>query len=312
MLVRPALREYRSWVHDSRRWQHYRPREGDVVVCTYPKCGTTWMQRIVNLLIFRSPEPRPVSKLSPWYEMRVFAPVEALNETLEAQTHRRTVKTHLPLDGLPIFDEVRYIHVARDGRDTCLSFHHHLRSLTADTLVRFDKAGLEDPGIGRPFPPVPADPADYFHLWLTRSELDGFNDGYQNLPFLQFQATCWAERDRPNLLMVHYADLKRDLAGEMRRVADFLGIDIDEDLWPSLVEAASFETMKRQGDDLMPMFNAVFEGGSRSFFHHGQNERWRGVFRDADLALYEAKVRDTLPPDCALWLEHGRLATGMA
>ena len=73
MLVRHALKEYRTWSADSRRWLAYQPRAGDIVVATYPKCGTTWMQRIVNLLIFQSAEPQPVSKLSPWYDMRIAA-----------------------------------------------------------------------------------------------------------------------------------------------------------------------------------------------------------------------------------------------
>ena len=68
MLSRPALREYRTWIMDSRRWSSYRPRSGDVVVATYPKCGTTWTQRIVSLLIFQSPAPVPLSKVSPWLD----------------------------------------------------------------------------------------------------------------------------------------------------------------------------------------------------------------------------------------------------
>jgi aryl sulfotransferase len=306
MLIHPAQREYRTWVMDSRRWEHFRPRAGDVVVTTYPKCGTTWMQRIVNLLIFQSPEPRPVSQLSPWYEMRIGLPVEVMNEALEAQSHRRAVKSHLPLDGLPLYDEVRYIHVARDGRDACLSFHNHGTGFTAETLSRLDKAGREDPEIGKPFPRLPADPADYFHLWLTTSHLRGFSEGYQNVSFFAFQKSYWDERMRPNLLMMHYSDLKRDLAAEMRRVAAFLGIEIAAELWPSLVEAASFETMKSQGDQLMPQVTALFEGGKDRFFHKGQAGRWKDIFRTEDLALYEEKLKNTLAPECIDWLEHGR------
>ena len=51
-LVRPATREYRNWVTDSRRWSCYTPRASDIVISTYPKCGTTWMQRIVGALVF--------------------------------------------------------------------------------------------------------------------------------------------------------------------------------------------------------------------------------------------------------------------
>ena len=56
MQIQAPQREYRTWIFDSRRWQHYRPRPDDIVIVTYPKCGTTWMQRIVSLLVFQSPE----------------------------------------------------------------------------------------------------------------------------------------------------------------------------------------------------------------------------------------------------------------
>ncbi len=60
-LERPATREYRTWVTDSRRWSGYVPRAADIVIATYPKCGTTWMQRIVGSLVFQTPEPMPFS-----------------------------------------------------------------------------------------------------------------------------------------------------------------------------------------------------------------------------------------------------------
>jgi aryl sulfotransferase len=310
MLVRPATREYRTWVLDSRRWQHYRPRPGDIVVTTYPKCGTTWMQRIVNLLIFQSPDPRPVSKISPWYDMRFPPDIAAVNEVLESQTHRRAVKSHLPFDGLPIYDELRYIYVARDGRDACLSFHNHATGFTADMLERLDKAGLGDALLAKPYPRAPADPAAYFRLWLTMSHVPDQDSGYQNLSFFDFAQGYWKERSRPNLLLVHYGDMQRDLAAEMRRVADFLEIAVSEDVWPQLVDAASFETMKRQGDELMPQVTALFTEGKDRFFHKGQAGRWKGVFRDDDLQLYDALIASRLPPDCAAWLHGGRHAGG--
>ena len=66
----PPQRIYRTWVADSRRWDHYQPRDGDIVIATYPKCGTTWMQQIVSLLVHRSPEPRELPHQAAWIERR--------------------------------------------------------------------------------------------------------------------------------------------------------------------------------------------------------------------------------------------------
>jgi aryl sulfotransferase len=309
MPARPAERVYRTWIIDSGRWDHYRPRPGDVVIATYPKCGTTWMQRIVDLLVFQSPEPRPVMRISPWLDRRFPEPVEAVVARLEAQDHRRFLKAHLPADGLPIHVEVSYIHVARDGRDACLSYHNHGSGFTPEMLERLDRAGLGDEAIGRPYPRFPADPAEHFHRWLTVGAVPGDPDGSPLMSFFGFERSWWAERHRPNVLLVHYADLQADLAGEMGRVADFLGISVPSNAWPGLVEAAGFVAMRRDGEVLMGAVAASFQGGAARFFHRGTSGRWRGVFRKEDLALYEAKVGATLSPACARWLAGSRSST---
>lgn len=309
MLIQPALREYRTWSIDSRRWQHYRPRPTDIVIATYPKCGTTWMQRIVDLLIFQTPQPRPVIEISAWIDRRFREPIEALEARVEAQDDRRFVKSHLPFDGLPIFEEVKYIHVARDGRDAFLSHHNHALGFTTQMLEELDRIGLDDETIRRAYPRVAADPAQQFHRWLTEGAVPGHDDGSPAMSFFHFEQSWWDQRHRPNVLLVHYNDLKRDLPGEIRRIAGFLDISIAPDVWPTLVEAAGFEAMRREGATLMGSVADVFQGDSNRFFHKGTNERWRSVFRQEDLLAYEAKIAASLPAACSDWVAKGRLAT---
>ena len=308
MLIEPAKREYRTWVVDSRRWQHYRPRHNDIVISTYPKCGTTWMQQIVSMLVFQSPEPRPIMKLSPWIERRM-VPIETVLAQMEEQTHRRFLKTHLPLDGLPFYDEVKYIHVARDGRDACMSLHNQVMGFTDQILVAYDAAGLEDETIGRPYPIPLADPTQHFHRWITEGAVPGHEDGTPAMSFFHFAHAWWQARHYPNVLLVHYNDLKSDLPAEMQRISDFLGIPVTPDLWPQLIQAAGFEAMRRDGDVLLGDMAKIFKGGSRGFFFRGSNERWRGKASDEDLALYDAKLDTMLSPDCARWITQGRMRT---
>ena len=310
MLVNTAQREYRTWIFDSRRWRHYQPRPDDIVIATYPKCGTTWMQRIVGLLIFQTPEPMPIMQISAWIDRRFPQPIEAVVAQIEAQKHRRFLKSHLPLDGLPFYDDVKYIHVARDGRDACMSFHNHGRGFTDQMLEQLSKAGMEDETIGRPYPGIPVDPRQFFHQWITQGEVPGHADGSPSMSFFQFERSWWAARSRPNVLNVHYNDLKANLSAEMRRIADFLGIAVAPDLWPQLVAAASFEAMRRDGDTLLPNVEATFKHGSRGFFFKGANERWRGVAAGEDLELYEAKAASMFSPQCAHWVAQGRAQAG--
>lgn len=95
----------------------------------------------------------------------------------------------------------------------------------------------------------------------------------------------------------------------MRRIAHFLDIDIPEGIFSELVKAATFEAMRRVGEKLNPRLFKTFEGGVDRFFHKGENERWRGVLSQEDLALYDCKVKASVSPACAAWLERGRLAS---
>src|SRR6185437_6814499 len=155
-----------SWTTDSRRWDAFRPRTGDIVVSTPAKCGTTWMIQIANLLVEQSPAPLPIWLLSPWLDVRDYALEQAI-AALEAQTRRRVIKSHLPSDALPLYDGVRYIHVARHGLDAFMSWHNHVRHYTAAVWAHLDATGLADETIARPHPRVPDSIHDFYRAWMT-------------------------------------------------------------------------------------------------------------------------------------------------
>ena len=112
------------------------------------------------------------------------------------------------------------------------------------------------------------------------------------------------------MLLVHFNDMKADLDGEMRRIAEFLDIEVPRDIWPSLVEAASFDAMKGAAEQLMPLAEGLWKGGGNTFINKGTNRRWEGVVNPDDLARYEAKVDAEFSPSLADWFELGRLIVG--
>jgi aryl sulfotransferase len=308
-LLRAATKQRRSWTTDSRRWSLYKARPDDIVIATFAKCGTTWMQQIVSLLIFQSAEPRDIQNESPWVDMRV-RPIEDVTERIEKQTHRRFLKTHLEFDALPIYDGVRYIHVARDGRDAFTSWYNHARHYTPFTIGLQSVAGLADETIGKPLP-VPSDQIrEYFQVWMSDGPDAWLADDFPAQRYFEVERSYWAERKRSNLLMVHYNDLKSDLDGEMRRIAGFLDIDVPAEKWPALVGAASFNFMREHGATLMPRAAQGWDKGAERFLHEGVTGRWRDVLTGDDVGLYEARVRRELSPTLAGWLEHGSRVMG--
>jgi aryl sulfotransferase len=283
------VKAYRTAVFDNARWQRFAHRPGDIFVCTPPKCGTTWMQTIVASLLWPDNDgPKPVMTVSPWLDAE-FYPLDETLARLEAQTHRRSIKTHTPADGIPWWDDARYIFVARDGRDAFMSMCHHAEVFKDDVRKGLNARALAD-GV----PPMPdwnGDVHGFFETWVGMGA------------HLAHVATFWERRKQENLLLVHYNDLKRDLAGEMRRVAAFLGIDVPDAKWPAVVERCTFDAMKRRADEIGTFWN--FEGGAQSFLFKGTNDRWRDVLTTQELAAYEKRAAELLPSDAIAWLEQG-------
>ncbi len=288
-----SLRPYRTAVFDNRRWAGFTPRPRDIFVCTPPKCGTTWTQTIVASLLWPDGDaPGPVMMISPWLEFELF-PIDFVESTLAAQTHRRFIKSHTPADGIPFFDDAKYVVVGRDGRDAFMSLCNHVERFKGEARDALNLRAAAD-GV----PPMPG--------W--NGDVHGFFAEYLKEPMvLEHIASFWARRSDPRILFVHFNDLKADLAGEMRRIARFLDIDVPEAKWPACVARCTFEAMRERGSEIGP-FDVAFEGGAKSFLFKGTNGRWRDVLTPAEQAAYEKRVAELLPADAAAWLERGRSA----
>jgi aryl sulfotransferase len=300
---------------DSTRWQAFIPRDDDIVISTSYKSGTTWTQAIVRELIIHAMQQADItdpaqfpadnaSSLWPDCRFREGSPDE-LHATLEAQPHRRFLKTHLALDGLPIYARVKYLVVARDPRDVFMSLWNHHGGTTDDFLDLINNT----PGrVGDPFPRCPADIHDFWATWISRGWFEWEQEGYPFWGNMHHNQSWWNYRHLDNILLVHYADLKADPLGEIRCIADFLNIEISAEALAKVVDQTSFGAMRQraiaaQADSDEP---PIFRDGARTFFHKGTNGRWREVLTEAELAMYEQTRARVLTPDCARWLELGR------
>ena len=281
---------------DSTRWNDFKFRDDDVIVGTYAKSGTTWTQQIVGQLLFSGDPEVKIHEISPWYDLRIMPP--EIGAMLEAQAHRRVVKTHLPVDALVFSPKAKYLYVARDGRDVVWSlYNHHASANDLWYQALNETPGLVGPRIERPDPDI----RRYFQTLLA-------NDGAPFWSFWENISSWSAIRDLPTVKLVHFAALKADLEGEMREIARFLEVDIPEADWPRILEHCSFDWMKANAEKVTPLGGAIFEGGAEKFINKGVNGRWKDVLTAADVEAYERRALAELGPDCANWLATGGVA----
>lgn len=292
-------REFRNHHMDSTRWNDFPFRDDDIVIATWAKSGTTWMQQILGQLIFDAAEDIPVMEIAPWLDMRAL-PLDEILTTLEQQEHRRFMKTHLPLDALVFSPQAKYLYIGRDPRDTLWSLYHHHCACT-DEFYEFVNG---TPGlVGEPLPRPKDDIVEYYHEWLDKN-------GHPFWEYWSHTRGWWEARTLPNVLMVHFNNLKADMPAEMQRIAEFLGVDIDASRWPLMVEHCTFDYMKAHAAALSPMLEMVFRGGGSAFVNKGTNERWRDVLSAEEVAKCDRLARENLGPECAHWLVTGELPQG--
>jgi aryl sulfotransferase len=303
-------RRYQNLIFDSARWEGFVFRPDDILISTPPKCGTTWTQMICALLIFQTTTfDRPLDLISPWLDMQTRS-LASVCADLDAQTHRRFIKTHTPFDGLPHEPNVTYICVGRDPRDVFRSGDNHWANMDMLAVIgaRERAVGLDDVmDMLAQGPPVRAETEiERFREWIDDPTPETNAMSLQHM--MHHLQTFWDVRDQPNIVMMHYDDLQRDLDGEMRRLANVLGIDVADELWPDLVTAATFEQMRDRADEVAPDTSNAIWTDNRQFFNRGTTGQWRDFLDDTDLERYNRRVAELAGPELVRWAEQGALA----
>jgi hypothetical protein len=249
---------------------------------------------ICLLLVFQTPVlPDRLDLLSPWLDHLV-RPVEDVHARLAAQTRRRVIKTHTPLDGVPFDDRVTYVVVARHPLDAAVSSYFHSANIDRARLSELTGAPQADVSPARP--PL--------HEWLVGwVEWDPDPCAFlDSLPgTMHHLSDAWARRDAPNVVLVHYDDLNEDLDGSMRRLADRLAIAVDDDHWPRLVRAATFDAMRSRSAVLAPDTQGLFKD-QNAFFRRGVSGEGRNLLSAEELAHYRERAAARAEADLLAWL----------
>jgi aryl sulfotransferase len=287
-------RELHNHHFDSTIWNDFEFRGDDIVIATYAKAGTTWVQQIVAQLLFNGAKDLETAEMSPWMDLRI-PPKDVKLPLVESQAHRRFLKTHLPVDALVFSEKAKYVYIGRDGRDVLWSMYNH----HANANQAWYDALNNTPGrVGPPIEPPPESITDYYHDWLNR-------DGHPWWPFWQNAKSWWTNRDLPNVYFLHFANLKADMPREIRLLAEYLEIPIDEDKWSDILLHCSFDYMKANATKSVPLGGAFWDGGAETFINKGTNGRWREVLSKDEVLKYERRAEEELGAECAHWFATG-------
>lgn len=309
---------YRSLMTDNTRWDALEPRAGDIIITTPSKCGMTWTQRLVSLLVFDGPDlPGPLSTVSPWFDQTI-RPLDEVVAVLEAQQHRRFIKTHTPLDGLILDDRITYICVGRDPRDAAVSMLHQAANMDRDRARALYEAALpvrQQHGASRPPEPWPAlrHPVEEFRDWMEGPAHPppglGFAPprGIGTLANILDQfGKSWDLRHSPNVALFHYADFQADLITEFVRLAAALGIELTLERAEQLARYASLDEMRSRAAEIAPNTTEGIWHSDERFFRRGGCGEWQQYFGFPEYRRYNDRINQLAPPDLLAWAHEGR------
>lgn len=289
-VVAERQRDYLGPLTNTDIWHDFRLRADDVIVTTPPKCGTTWMLNIVMMLIHGRVVPDAGnSKEAPWLDCG-FRDRQEIAVFLNSLERRRCIKSHTPMDGILYGSEPTYIVVYRHPVDAHFSLRRHASNMDNDWIDHL----------------FPDDEREGFHRFIDAQLTDAGTDNFSVASIAHHFLRAKAHADRGNVHFFHYADLTRDLPGQIMRLAGLLDIALSEVLRDEIAQATTFKAMRKAVETSERRFHKDTPFRDLAdFFESGSSNKWQGRLSDADMAAYAKRIGELLPADDVAWLEWG-------
>ena len=247
MLVTPVDTQRFEWVH-----QHWTPRTDDVFIASFPKSGTTWTQQIVRLVYSRGlihDSDPPLHAIIPWLDDSEDLPDLSV---VDSMTSPRVFKSHNPYHLLPrkLTESNRLIYVTRTAKDTAVSMYFHTFGFK---MYEYDE------------------PIEHFigEFMAGRVEYG---------PYWTHLSSWYAQRERSNILVLHYEDMQRDLAATVARVAHFLDQALTNEEIERIAELSTFSSMKKDHRTSMQLWDEEQRKPGMPFMRKGKAGDWTNHF----------------------------------
>lgn len=241
-------------------------RPNDVCYCSFPKSGSTWLSNVLYLILHNGEVPEGKTLRGCLHWMESSWPYPRSREEVDALPSPRIFKSHMPyrmaLAGGPEQSPCKYIYIARNPKDVCVSYFH------------FESGKAWSGGYSGPW-----------EHWLKL-----FMEGrVQRGDWFEHVLSWWEHRDAGNLLFLKYEDMKRDFDGQLRRIASYLGYDLSEEVIDRIKSATSFSRMKTE-----QFSNHREIPQLEGFFRKGEIGSWKDQFTVAQSEAFDRLYRERM------------------
>lgn len=288
-MLHPAEASYQGGLTRPEQWSGWQPNEGDIIVCTPAKCGTTWTQTMILMLLHQTVElPDRVSVLSPWLDSAL-GDAQSNADLPASPSGRRLIKTHTPADGFAVWEHVHLVAVYRHPLDVFLSIRNHVKNMKS----------VDNPDLCGPM----AHALDYY-LNGAFDNADCDRDHLSSITAHYLRTTN--RRQVGNMTQLHYTNMIEDHRGTVEKLARQLEIEHDDALIDDVTEATAFSAMKSKAVNFAPEGGKGFWHKDAAFFDSGGTHKWEGLFSEAEIEKFETRLGELLADeDQRNWLQNG-------
>ncbi|XP_033753018.1 sulfotransferase family cytosolic 1B member 1-like [Pecten maximus] len=275
----PALKKDLSGQYD--KIKNFDSRDSDILICTFPKSGTNWVNEIISMMMRGSAEYDTVYKHT--------AMLEALNDfgALEQipESTTRILNSHIPLGDLPpkhIENGYRIVHVMRNPKDVAVSFYNHM-------------ANIKDMTTMKPSTDFPISwPLFIEHFGQGEEQLYG---GWFN--YVKTFEKAKETGKLSNVFTIYYEQLKQDPMPILKALAAFLGVEASDELLEEINDKCSFQKMSTIGEEGKDntLVKKMSTTGKNFLFRKGEIGDWKNWFtvaqNEAFTSLIETQMKDS-------------------